>query len=50
MEKVRSQGMFFGSQHFGARGVCWSSRMGTRKIDKKLNYSHEPVQTKQQVG
>ncbi len=23
-----------GSQHFKGRGVCWSSEMGTRKIDK----------------
>jgi len=32
------------------RGVCWSSKMGTRKIGKQVNYSHEPAQTKQQVG
>jgi len=24
--------------------------MGTRKIDKQVNYSHGPVQTKPQVG
>ncbi len=23
---------------------------GNKKIDKKINYSHEPAQTKQQVG
>ncbi len=25
-------------------------RDGTRKIDKQINYSHGPTQTKQQVG
>jgi hypothetical protein len=33
-------GMFFGSQHFGGRGVYWSFGMMTRKIDKQFNYSH----------
>jgi len=31
-------------------GACWSSEMGTKKIDKQFNYSHMPTQTKQQVG
>jgi hypothetical protein len=33
----------------GWRGVLelWD---GTRKIDKQFSYSHEPAQTKQQVG
>jgi hypothetical protein len=26
--------MLLGSQHFGVRGVCWSSGMGTKKSDK----------------
>jgi len=34
----------------GVRGACWNSKMGIRKIDKQVNYSHEPTQTKQQVG
>ncbi len=42
--------MLSSSQHFGGRRACWSSGMGTRKIDKQLNYSHEPTQTKQQIG
>ncbi len=42
--------MFPSLQHFGGRGACWNFRMGTRKIDKQLNYSHGPAQTKQQVG
>jgi len=42
--------MLFGSQHFGGRGVCCSSEMGTRKSDKQFNYSHGLAQTKQQVG
>ncbi len=25
-----------GSQHFRGKGACWSSEMGTRKIDKQL--------------
>jgi hypothetical protein len=35
---------------FQGRGACWSSKMGIRKIDKQVNYSHELAQTKQQVG
>jgi hypothetical protein len=31
---VRSWGTFPGTQHFGGRGACWSSGMGTRKSDK----------------
>ncbi len=42
----RSWGTFPGLQHFGGRGACWSSGMGTRKIDKQINYSHEPAQNK----
>jgi hypothetical protein len=49
-ERTRSWGTFFGSQHLGGRGACWNSKMGTRKNDKKVNYSHGPAQTKQQVG
>ncbi len=37
-------------QHFEGRGVCWNSKMGTRKIDKQLNYLCGPAQTKPQVG
>jgi hypothetical protein len=48
--KDKELGMFPGSQHFKDRGVCWSSKMGTRTNDKRINYSHEPAQTKQQVG
>jgi len=33
------------SKSLGARH--WSSEMGTRKIDKHINYSHELAQTKQ---
>jgi len=43
-------GALLGSQHFGGRGVCWSSGMGTRKIDKEFNSLHGLTQTKQQVG
>jgi hypothetical protein len=46
----RSWGTLLGSQHFEGRGACRGSEMGTRKIDKQLNYSHELAQTKQQVG
>jgi hypothetical protein len=42
--------MFPNLQHFGGRRACWSSEMGTRTGDKWVNYSHEPTQTKQQVG
>jgi hypothetical protein len=42
--------MFFNSQHFEGRKACWSFKMGTKMNDKQVNYSHEPTQTKQQVG
>ncbi len=48
--RKRSWGVLFGSQHLGGRGACWSSEMGIRKIDKQVNYSHGPAQTKQQDG
>jgi hypothetical protein len=31
----------------GVGGACWSFRMGIRKNDKWVNYSHESIQTKQ---
>ncbi len=49
-QKMRNWGMFLGSHHFGSRGECWRCEIGTRKSDKQINYSHVPVQTKQQVG
>jgi hypothetical protein len=49
-EKKRNWGTFPSSYHFGGWGVRWSSGVGIRKIDKQLNYSHGPAQTKQQVG
>jgi hypothetical protein len=48
--RTRSWGMLLGSQHFGGKGACSSSRIGIRKSDKQVNYSHGPTQTKQQVG
>jgi hypothetical protein len=39
-------GTFPGSQHFGGRGACWSSEMGTKMNDKWVNHSHELTQTK----
>jgi len=45
--RTRSWGTFLGSQHVGGRRACWSFGMGTRKIDKQVNYSHGPAQTKQ---
>jgi hypothetical protein len=39
-EKTRSWGTFPGSQHFAGEKVCWSSGMGPRKSDKKVNFSH----------
>ncbi len=49
-KRRNSQGVLLGSWHFRGRRVCWSFEMGTRKIDKQINYSHELGQTKQQVG
>jgi len=34
----------------GVRGACWSSEIGIKKNDKRVNYSHRPTQTKPQVG
>jgi len=39
--------MFPNSQHFEGKGACWSFVMRIRKSDKRVNYSHEPTQTKQ---
>ncbi len=33
-KSIRSWGTLLGSKHFKGRGVCCSSRMGTRKSDK----------------
>jgi len=49
-KRIRSWGTLPNSQHFRGRGVCWSLGMGTRMNDKQINYSHRPVQIKQQVG
>jgi hypothetical protein len=32
----------FARSTLGLKGVCWSFGMGTRKIDKQVNYSHKP--------
>jgi hypothetical protein len=42
--RKRSSSTFPGSQHFEGKGACWSSMMGTRKIDKQNNYLHIPAQ------
>ncbi len=34
----------------GVERVCGSFEMGTRNIDKQVNYLHGPAKTKQQVG
>jgi hypothetical protein len=34
----------------GVRNVCYSSKMGIRMNDKRVNYLYGPAQTKQQVG
>ncbi len=36
----QSWGALPGSQHFGGRRAFWCSGMGTRKINKKINYLH----------
>jgi len=41
--------MFFGSQHFGGRGACWSSRMGLGRMTI-INYSHKPAQNQIKGG
>jgi hypothetical protein len=50
IKRIRSWGMLFGLQHFGGKGACWSSGMGIKMSDKRVNYSHRPAQTKQEVG
>jgi hypothetical protein len=49
-EKGKNWGALLGLQHFKGRGARWSSGMRIRKINKQVNYSHGPAQTKQQVG
>ncbi len=49
-KRRRSWSVLLSSQHFGGIGACWSFEMGIRKIDKQVNYSHRPTQTKLQVG
>jgi len=49
IEKMKSWGTLFDSQHFKGRKACWSFGMKTRTNDKRVNYSHRPPQTKQQV-
>ncbi len=48
--RKKSWGAFLNSQHFKGRRACQSSKVGTSKIDKQVNYLHEPAKTKQQVG
>ncbi len=48
--RIRSWGILPRSQHFEGRGVYWNSGMGIRRSDNQVNYSHQPAQTKQQVG
>jgi hypothetical protein len=49
-ERTRNWGLLINLQHFKGRGVCWSFEMGIRVNDKRVDYSHEPAQTKQQFG
>jgi hypothetical protein len=32
------------------RGAYWSFKMGIRTSNEQVNYSHEPAQTKRQIG
>ncbi len=41
--------MLFGTQHFGARGACWSFGMKLRRVTS-INYSHGPTQNQTQGG
>jgi hypothetical protein len=48
---IRRSGDTFPSlQHFKGKKACKSFRMGNKTSDKRVNYSHGPAQTKQQVG
>jgi len=42
--------MFPNSQHFEGIGACWSSEIKIKMNDKRVNYSCELAQTKQQVS
>ncbi len=48
--RIKSWGTLLGSQHFRGKRACWSSGMGKKSSDKRINYSHGPAQTKQQVS
>jgi hypothetical protein len=39
---------FLAHNTLGVKRACWNS--GIKMNDKQINYSHEPAQTKQQVG
>jgi hypothetical protein len=41
--RIRSWGTLPNLQHFGGKGVCWSSRMKTKMSDMQVNYSHGPA-------
>jgi hypothetical protein len=45
--KRKNWGTLLSSEHFGGRKACGGSEMGTRKIDKQVNYSHRLAQAKQ---
>jgi hypothetical protein len=48
--RTQSWGMLPNLQHFESKKTWWSSGMGTTTSDKRVNYSHELAQTKQQVS
>ncbi len=43
----RNWGMLLSSPRFKGKMACWNFRMGTKTIDKRVNYSHKLAQ---QVG
>ncbi len=47
-ERIRAHSLVRNTSR--VRRVCWSSKMGTKKNDKCVNYSYQSAQTKQQAG
>jgi len=42
-KRIKNWGKLPRSQHFGGKGACWNSEMGTTKSYKQFDYSFGPA-------
>jgi hypothetical protein len=49
-ERIRNWVCSLACNTLGVKRHCWGFGMGIRISENLVNYSHEPAQTKQQVG